>query len=60
MIRSLPDEDQRWLLEQLGQEATHLSSQELAELALAGQAFDGLAQETDLYSFLDGEPLVAA
>jgi hypothetical protein len=27
---------------------------------LAGQAFDDLAQEPDLYSFSDGEPVVAA
>ena len=60
VIRSLPDEDRRWLLEQLDREATDLSSQELAELALAGQAFDDLAQEPDLYSFSDGEPIVAA
>jgi len=25
-----------------------------------GQAFDDLAQEADLYSFTDGEPIVAA
>jgi hypothetical protein len=60
VIRSLPDEDRRWLLEQLGQGTADLSSQELAELSLAGQAFDDLAQEPDLYSFSDGEPVVAA
>lgn len=60
VIRSLPDEDCCWLLEQLDREATDLSSQELAELAMAGQAFDDLAQEPDLYSFSDGEPRVAA
>ena len=60
VIRSLPDEDRRWLLEQLGQDTADLSSQELAELALMGQAFDDLAQEADLYSFTDGEPIVAA
>jgi hypothetical protein len=60
VIRSLPEEDRRWLLEQLGQEATDLSSQDLAELPLMGQAFDDLAQEPVLYSFSDGKPLVAA
>jgi hypothetical protein len=59
VIRSLPDEDRRWLLEQLGQATADLNSQELAELALMGQAFDDLAQEADLYSFMDGEPIVA-
>ena len=29
-------------------------------LALMGQTFDDLAQEADLYSFTDGEPIVAA
>jgi len=32
----------------------------LTELALTVQAFDDLAQEPDLYSFTDGEPIVAA
>jgi hypothetical protein len=59
VIRSLPDEDRRWLLEQLGQDTADLNSQELAELALMGQAFDDLAQEANLYSFMDGEPIVA-
>jgi len=60
VIRSLPDEDRRCLLEQLGGEAVDLSSQDLIELTQAGQAFDDLAQEADLYSFTDGEPIVAA
>jgi hypothetical protein len=60
VIRSLPDEDRRWLLEQLGQDTADLNSQELVELALMGQAFDDLAQEADLHSFTDGEPIVAA
>ncbi len=60
VIRSLPDEDRGWLLEQLGGEAGDLSSQDLAELTQAGQAFDDLAREPDLYSFSDGEPVVAA
>ena len=60
VIRSLPEEDRRWLLEQLGGEAGDLSSQDLAALTQAGQAFEDLAQEPDLYSFSDGEPVVAA
>jgi hypothetical protein len=60
VIRSLPDEDRRWLLEQLRQEATDRSSQDLAEPTQAGQAFDDLAQEPELYSFTAGEPAVAA
>ena len=60
VIPSPPDEDRRWLLEQFGQDSAELSNQDLAELAQAGQAFDDLAQEPELYSFSDGEPVVAA
>lgn len=60
VIRSLPDADRRWLLEQLGQDPADLSNHELAAMAQAGQAFDDLAEEPDLYSFSDGEPIVAA
>lgn len=60
VIRSLPDADRRWLLEQLGQDSADLSDHELAAMALAGHAFDDLAEEPDLYSFSDGEPIVAA
>ena len=31
----------------------------LAQIAQAGQAFDDLALEPDLYSFNDGEPIAA-
>jgi hypothetical protein len=47
------------ILEQLGQDSGELSSDELAQMALTGQAFHDLAQEPDLYSFSDGEPIVA-
>ena len=57
VIRSLPDADRRWLLEQLGQDSSELGSDELAQIAQAGQAFDDLALEPDLYSFNDGEPI---
>ena len=59
VIRSLPDADRRWLLEQLGQDSSDLGSDELARIAQAGQAFDDLALEPDLYSFNDGEPIAA-
>jgi hypothetical protein len=60
VIRSLPDTDRRWLLVQLGQDSADLSDQELAAMALAGQAFDDLSEEPDLYSFSDGIQIVAA
>ena len=59
VIRSLPDADRLWLLEQLGQDCGEIGSDELAQIAQAGQAFDDLAQEPDLYSFNDGEPIAA-
>ena len=60
VIRSLPYADRRWLLEKLGEDSGELSDDELADMALAGQAFDDLAQEPDLYSFSAGEPIMAA
>jgi len=60
MIRSLPADDRRWLLRQLEQDSNDLSHGALAELAMAGGAFDDLAAEPDLYSFLDGEAIVAS
>lgn len=54
VIRSLPADDRRWLLSQLEQDSTDLSNAALAELAMAGGAFDDLAAELDLYSFSDG------
>jgi hypothetical protein len=39
VIRSLPDAARRWLLDQLGQDSGRLGSDELAQLAQAGQAF---------------------
>lgn len=59
VIRSLPADDRRWLLEQLGQDSGELSDRDLAAMALTGQAFDDLADEPDLYSFTDGEPIRA-
>jgi hypothetical protein len=59
VIRSLPDADRRGLLEQLGQDSGKLGSDELAQMALTGQGFDDLVQEPNLYSFSDGESIVA-
>ena len=61
VIRSLPADDRRWLLEQLErlEQSDELSSAELAELAMQGGAFDDLADEPDLYSFSDGEAVTA-
>jgi hypothetical protein len=50
----------RNLLDQLRQDSTDLSDHELAAMAQAGQAFDDLAEELDLYSFSDGKPIVTA
>lgn len=49
-----------WLLEHLGQDSGELGADELTAMALAGLAFDNHAQESDLYSFTDGEAIVAA
>ena len=57
VIRSLPADDRRWLLSQLEQDSTDLSNAALAELAMAGGAFDDLAAEPDLYSFSDEEAI---
>lgn len=54
VIRSLPADDRRWLLEQLGQDSADLSDGELAAMALAGQAFNDLADDPDFYSFSNG------
>ena len=59
VIRSLPADDRSWLLRQLEQDSSDLSHAALAEIAVAGGAFDDLAAEPDLYSFSDGEAIVA-
>lgn len=48
-----------WLLKPLEQDKSDLSNAALAEMAMAGGAFDDLAAEPDLYSFSDGEAIVA-
>ena len=59
VIRSLPADDRHWLLRQLEQDNSDLSDGALAEMAMAGGAFDDLAAEPDLDSFSDGEAIVA-
>ena len=59
VIRSLPADDRHWLLRQLEQDNSDLSNAALAEMAMAGGAFDDLAAEPDLDSFSDGEAIVA-
>jgi hypothetical protein len=60
VIRSLPAEDRQWLLRQLEQDSSELSTGTLAQMAMAGGAFDDLASEPDLYSFSDGEAISAS
>lgn len=43
----------------LQQDSCELSSDALAELAMAGGAFDDLAAESDLYSFSEGDEVGA-
>ena len=59
VIRSLPAEDRSWLLRPLEQDNSEINPCALAEMAMAGGAFDDLAAEPDLYSFSDGEAIVA-
>jgi hypothetical protein len=59
VIRSLPADDRSWLLRQLEQDNSDLGQGALAEMAMAGGALDDLAAEPDLYSFSDGEAIVA-
>ena len=49
----------KWLLKPLEQDNSDLSDGALAEMAMAGGAFDDLAAEPDLDSFSDGEAIVA-
>ncbi len=60
VIRSLPAEDRQWLLRQLEQDSSELRTGTLAQMAMAGGAFDDLVAEPDLYSFSDGEAISAS
>ena len=57
VIRNLPPDDRRWLVEQLEREGLELGDEVLATMATEGGAFDDLADEPDLYSFSEGEAL---
>ena len=59
VIRGLPAADHHWLLLQLEQDNGDMSSNTLAQMAMAGGAFADLAAEPDLYSFSDGEAVSA-
>jgi hypothetical protein len=59
VIRSLPAADRQWLLLQLEQDNGDMSANALAQMAMAGGAFDDLAAELDLYSFSDGAAVSA-
>jgi hypothetical protein len=57
VIRALPTEERAALTEQLFFDRTYPTTQELTSLALKSGSFDFLAQEPDLYSIADGEPI---
>jgi hypothetical protein len=59
-IRSLSAEERAALEEKLFFEAEEPTAVELLTLALNGGSFDFLADEPDLYSLEDGEPIDAA
>jgi hypothetical protein len=57
VIRALPSEERAALTEKLFFAPTYPTTQELTTLALRSGSFDFLAQEPDLYSMEDGEPI---
>ncbi|PNW35385.1 UNVERIFIED_CONTAM: hypothetical protein BEN50_17650 [Euhalothece sp. KZN 001] len=56
-IRSLPKEEQAMLEEKLFFENTYPSTNDLITLSLYSNSFDFLAQEPDIYTLEDGEPI---
>jgi hypothetical protein len=56
VIQALPTADRVWLLAQLEQDP-EFSAGDLAQIASEGGAFLDLADDPDLYSLLDGEPV---
>ncbi len=66
VIRALPTAEQAALTEQLfldssagvSSDQTYPTTKELTTLALQSGSFDFLAQEPDLYSLKDGEPIL--
>ena len=59
-IRALSTEERAALEEKLFFDSDDPATDELATLALRGGSFDFLADEPDLYSLEDGEPIDAA
>lgn len=59
-IRALSAEERAALEEKLFFETDEPTTSELATLAFRGGSFDFLADEPDLYSLKDGEPIDAA
>jgi hypothetical protein len=57
VIRALPIEERAALTEQLFFDRTYPTTKELTTLALQSGSFDFLAEEPDLYSLEDGEPI---
>jgi hypothetical protein len=58
-IRALSAEERMALEEKLFFEADEPTTGDLSKLALRGGSFDFLADEPDLYSLEDGEPIDA-
>jgi hypothetical protein len=57
VIHALPTEERAALTEQLFFGQTYPATKELTTLALQSGSFDFLAQEPDIYSLEDGEPI---
>lgn len=57
IIHSLSEEEQALLEEKLFFDPAYPSSSEIRTLALHSNSFDFLAEEPDLYSLEDGEPI---
>jgi len=57
-IRSLPADERQWLVDQLEQDSDEqVLASDLDRLAMAAGSFADLANEPELYSFIDGEPI---
>lgn len=57
VIHALSPEEKLYLEEKLFFESSEPSIQEFKDLAQKGQSFDFLAEEPDLYTLDDGEPV---
>ena len=57
-IRSLPADERQWLVDQLEQDSDEqVLASDLDRLAMTAGSFADLANEPELYSFSDGEPI---